>query len=247
MWDKVHEMNDSERENFMSRPAVAASISLPFELVIEDGIPMDNNLHVIQSSVLSDLVDGVMADRGREDYFTAGDIFVYYSIEQARDIAKGRPYFRGPDFFLVTGVPPKPVREAWVSWEEGGRLPDLIIEMLSPSTAESDRTVKKDLYACVFRTPEYYLYDFESEDFEGLRLEGDAYKPMRRDSQGRYRSDVLGLDIGLWRGVLKRQEATWIRFFHPDGRLVPTPEERAEAAEAELQRLRALLQNPPHD
>lgn len=238
----------------MSRPAVAASVSLPFELVIEDGIPMDNNLHVIQSSVLSDLVDGVMAERGREDYFTAGDIFVYYSIEQARDVAKGRPYFRGPDFFLVTGVPLKPVREAWVSWEEGGRLPDLIIEMLSPSTAEIDRTVKKDLYARVFRTPEYYLYDFESEDFEGLRLAGDAYKPMRRDSQGRYRSAVLGLDIGLWRGVLKRQEATWIRLYHPDGRLVPTSGERAEAerqraeaAEAELRRLRARLQDPPHD
>ncbi|HEX6903019.1 MAG TPA: Uma2 family endonuclease [Thermoanaerobaculia bacterium] len=238
----------------MSRPAVAASVSLPFELVIEDGIPMENNLHVIQFSVLRDLVDGVMKDREREDYFTAGNIFVYYSIEQAHDVAKGGSYFRGPDFFLVTGVPPKPVREAWVSWEEGGRLPDLIVELLSPSTADIDRTEKKDLYARVFRTPEYYLYDFDTEELEGFRLAGNVYKPMRRDSQGRYRSEVLGLDIGLWRGVLKRQKAEWIRFFHPDGRLVPTPEERAEAerqraeaAEAELRRLRAQLQDPPHD
>jgi Uma2 family endonuclease len=254
MWDKVPETNDSERETSMSRPAVAASASLPFELVFDDGIPMDSHLHVIQFTVLQDLVRHVMAERGRDDYFTAGDVFVYYSREQAEDVVKGRPYFRGPDFFVVTGVPTKPWRKGWVSWEEGGRLPDLIIELLSPSTAKIDRTVKKDLYARVFGTPEYYLYDFDTIDLEGLRLAGNAYRPTRPDRQGRFRSEVLGLDVGLWRGVLKGAEATWIRFFYPDGRLVPTPEERAEAerqradeAEAELRRLRALLQNPPHD
>lgn len=247
MWGKVPETNDSERENFMSRPAVAASASLPFELVFDDGIPMDDLRHVIQSSILQDLVRHVMRERARDDYFTAGDVFVYYSLQQAEDVAKGRPYFRGPDFFVVTGVPPRSQRKGWVSWEEGGRLPDLIVEMLSPSTARIDRTVKMDLYARVFGTPEYYLYDFDTVDFQGLRLTGNAYRPMRPNSQGRFRSEVLGLDLGLWRGVLKGQEATWIRFFYPDGRLVPTPEERAEAAEAELRRLRALLQNPPHD
>ena len=245
----------------MSRNALAASSSLPFELVFDDGIPMDSHFHVLQMHMLQDLVRYVMAERGRDDYFTAGDVFVYYSIQQAEDVVKGRPYFRGPDFFVVTGVAPRQERKGWVSWEEGGRLPDLILEILSPSTARIDRTIKKDLYARVFGTPEYYLYDFDTVDFEGLRLAGSTYRPMRPNTQGRFRSEVLGLDLGLWHGVLKGAEATWIRLFYPDGRLVPTPEERAEAecqradaerqradeAETELRRLRALLQNPPHD
>ncbi|HWN40957.1 MAG TPA: hypothetical protein VNW71_01985, partial [Thermoanaerobaculia bacterium] len=75
---------------------------------------------------------------------------------------------------------------------------------------------------------------------------GGAYQPIQPDSQGRLRSDVLGADLGLWHGVQSRRyEKTWVRLFHPDGRMIPTPAEverqRAEAAEAETARLRALL------
>jgi Uma2 family endonuclease len=255
MWDKVPETNDSERETFMSRPAVAASQSLPFELVFDDGIPMDDARHVIQLHLFRDLVRQVMTERGRRDYFASGNTFVYYSIEQAADVVKGRPYFRGPDFFLVDGVPRRPGRKGWVSWEEGGRLPDLIVEMLSPTTAHIDRRDKKDLYARVFRTREYFLWDILSSGpptLEGFRLAGNAYRPIRPDAQGRLHSEVLGLDLDLWRGVCDEEEEEWVRFFYPDGRRVPTPEEaerqraeverqRAEAAEAELARLRALL------
>jgi Uma2 family endonuclease len=254
MWDKVPETNDSEREILMSRPAVAASTSLPFELVVSDGEPMDNSRHVLQMYLLIDVVHQLMAERGRKDFFACGNMFVYHSVEQARDVAKGRPYFRGPDFFFVDGVPPRPPREraAWVSWEEGGRLPDVIVELLSPSTAEIDRTEKRDLYARVFRTSEYYLYDMDAVELEGLRRAGDIYKDMRPSRRGRFRSEVLGMDFGLWHGTFKDREDTWLRLFHPDGRLAPTEQEaehqraeaerqRAEAAEAELRRLRARL------
>jgi Uma2 family endonuclease len=239
----------------MSQPAVQA-FDLPFELVYEDGIPMENYRHCLQANLLMQTVHQLMAERERSDYFTAGNIFVYHSIEQARDVVrKKRSNFRGPDFFVVDGVAPRPEeeRKAWVTWEEGGRLPDLIVELLSPSTAEIDRTEKKNLYAQVYRTREYYLYDMDAVELEGFRLAGDRYRPMRPDRQGRLRSEVLGLDLGLWHGVQEDQKATWIRFFHPDGRLAPTVAEaerqraeaerqRAEAAEAEVVRLRALLQ-----
>jgi Uma2 family endonuclease len=229
----------------MSEPAVKA-FDLPFELVYEDGIPMDDHRHVLQMHLLMQMVHQLMAERGRSDYFTAGNIFVYHSIEQARDVAMGLPYFQGPDFFLVNGVPkPEEERKAWVAWEEGGRLPDLIVELLSPSTVEMDRTDKKDLYAQVYRAREYYLYDMDAVELEGFRLAADRYRPIRPDRQRRLRSEVLGLDLGLWHGVQDKQKATWIRFYHPDGRLAPTVAEaerqRAEAAEAEVVRLRALL------
>jgi Uma2 family endonuclease len=261
MWNRVPETNDSEREILMSRPAAAASLPLPFELVVDDGIPMDNDLHVLQASLLRESVIRVMKERGRDDFFAAGNVFVYYSVEQARHVAEGGSYFRGPDFFFVQGVPPRH-RTAWVSWEEGGRLPDLIVELLSPSTESIDRNEKAELYASVFRTPEYYLYKMETGELEGLRLVRGSYRPMVRNARGRFESKVLGLELGLRHGTHKMQEAAWLRLFTPDGRLVLSNEEaeeqalsraeaerqraeaerqRADAAEAELKRLRALL------
>jgi Uma2 family endonuclease len=220
----------------MSQPAFKA-VDLPFELVVEDGIPMDHFLDSVQLSLFRSVIGQLMDERGRNDYCIGGNNFVYYSPEQAWDVYEGRPYFRGPDLFFVDHVPQRP-RKAWVSWEEGGRLPDLIVELLSPSSEKVDRQDKMDLYARVFRTREYYLYDFDTAVLEGYRLTGASYRPVRPDRNGRFRSDVLGLDLGIWQGVVDNWDASWIRPFFPDGRLVPT---RAEKAENELARLRALL------
>jgi Uma2 family endonuclease len=223
----------------MSQPAFKA-LDLPFELVYDDGEPLESPWHLAQMNLLIDLIDRLMEERGRDDFYSGGNQFVYHSVEQARDVARGRPYFRGPDVYFVDHVG-FGERKAWVSWEEGGRLPDFIVEVLSASTAHIDRTVKKDLYARTFRTRDYFLYDFDTETLEGFRLVGGVYQPIQPDSQGRFRSDVLGADLGLWHGILRRHEKTWVRLFHPDGRMIPTPGERAQAAEAETARLRALL------
>jgi Uma2 family endonuclease len=225
----------------MSQPALS---DLPFELVYSDGEPLETGWHILQIPLLMELIRQVMAERGRSDFFVSGNMFVYYSMEQARDVAKGRPYFRGPDVFWVGGVKPG-LRKYWTEWAEGGRLPDVIVELLSPSTAEIDRTVKKDLYARIFRTKEYYLYEPDTRKLEGFRLEGRTYRPIRADEEGRLSSEQLGVSLGLWRGVCSGHKEDWVRLFRPDGSLVPTKDEaaeqRAEAAEAELARLRALL------
>jgi hypothetical protein len=208
-------------------------------------------------------------------------MFVYYSQEQAREVweeeRRRRPKktaFRGPDVFWVGGVAPHE-RKAWVAWDEGWRLPDVIVELLSPKTAENDRTGKKDLYQNVFRTAEYFLYDPDTEALEGFRLVGSSYQPILPDPQGRLWSEQLGASFGFWRGVFNNKTYPWLRLFRPDGNLVPTPEEqaeaerqraevadqraeaadqraeaerrRAEAAEAELARLRALLEERGRD
>lgn len=242
----------------MSQPAVSALAPLPFELVTSDGEPLETYQHVLQMYLLRDLIRRVMAERGRTDFFVGGDMFVYYSYEQAREIAETFPekrYFRGPDTFFVGGVDPGRVRDAWVSWEEGGRLPDLIVELLSPSTRKIDRTIKKDLYARTFRTHEYFLYEPGKRTFEGFRLAGDFYQPIAPDGQGRLWSEELGTAVGLWHGRVDDSTGYWLRLFYQDGRMVPSTAEaeaaavtraeaaqaRAEAAEAELARLRALL------
>jgi Uma2 family endonuclease len=242
MRNRVLQKNDPEREHAMSQPALAALAPLPFELVYSDGEPLESEWHSLQFPFLRRLIRQAMVEQDRSDFYVGGDMFVYYSIEQARDVAKGRPYFRGPDVFWVDGADPSRKRKCWVSWEEGGRLPDVVVELLSPSTAEIDRNEKKDLYARVWRTREYFLYEPETLKLEGFRLVSGSYRPMTPDSQGRFWSEELGVFLGLWRGVYEGREDAWVRLFRPDGTLVSSAEERADAAETELARLRALLQ-----
>ncbi len=247
----------------MSQPAVAAPGPLPFELVYSDGEPLESGWHALQLPFLWELLHQAMVEQGRSDFYVGGDMFVYYSVEQAWDVAKGKLYFRGPDVFWVGGVSPTPIRKAWVAWEEGGHLPDVIIELLSASTAKVDRNEKKDLYARIFQTPEYFLYEPETGKLEGFLLSGQTYRPMVPNEQGRFWSERLRVSIGLWHGVRLGQEGDWVRLFRPDGSLVLTAAEAAEAragaaearagaaearagaAEAEVARLRALLEEKP--
>ncbi|HSN85328.1 MAG TPA: Uma2 family endonuclease [Thermoanaerobaculia bacterium] len=240
----------------MSQPAVAALAPLPFELVYDDGEPLESDWHLRQIHLLLDLIPEAMAEQGRTDYFAGGNMFVYYSPEQAREVweevtkRRQKRAARGPDVFWVEGVDPNPDRdrEAWVAWEEEGRLPDVIFELLSPKTEEMDRTTKKQIYQDVFRAAEYFLCDPRKKTLEGFRLVDGIYKPIAPDAQGRLPSGRLGVSVAFWRGLARTKVRSWVRLFRPDGTLVPTPEEReeiqrrrAEAAEAEVARLRALL------
>jgi len=249
----------------MSQSAAAALAPPPFELVLDDGEPLESDWHTVEFPLLRQLIRQAMAEQDRTDFFVGANIFVYYSLHQAWEVSeeekKGleKRAFRGPDVFWVGGVAADRDRQAWISWEEGGRLPDVIVELLSPSTAHKDRTEKRDLYAQVFRTAEYFLYDPEMQQLEGLRLAGEAYRPIRPARNGRLWSEQLGVYLGLWQGEVEGRKGAWVRLFHPDGNLVPTDaeaqseraeterrraeaaDERAEAAEAEVARLRALL------
>jgi hypothetical protein len=164
-------------------------------------------------------------------------------------------------------VPLHPLRRYWVTWLEGGHYPNTIIELLSPSTAEEDRTTKKEICEQTFRTPEYFLYDPVTKKLEGYRLGANRrYEPIQPNERGWLWSVELGLWVGTWEGEYLRHEDTWLRFYDAEGRLVPVLAEtmtqqaasereraeterqraeaerqRAEAAEAALQRLKAWL------
>jgi Uma2 family endonuclease len=52
--------------------------------------------------------------------------------------------------------------------------PDLIVEVLSPSTYRNDRTAKKDLY-CQFGVSEYWIVDPKNQAIEVYTLENNDY------------------------------------------------------------------------
>lgn len=210
------------------------SIDLPEE----DGIPLDSNWHRIQINLLIDVVKHRW--RHRKDFFVGGNMFVYYSLQQART----RDY-KGPDFFVVTDIDGGYSRQKWVVWEENGRYPDVIVELLSPSTASEDLGNKKDLYERTFHTPDYFCYDPDEEQLRGWRLGDAGYQPLEPDEHGRLWSTELQAWLGPWEGVYEKEQAHWLRLFDEDGQLIPTEAEdarqRAEASEVELARLREEL------
>ncbi|AFY85241.1 Uma2 family endonuclease [Oscillatoria acuminata] len=221
----------------------------PTDLIFDDGEPLESNRHRIAINVLIAAVHEAFA--GRQDYFTGGNMFVYFSSEQAlnRD-------FQGPDFFVALNVNETKERQGWVAWDEGGRYPNVIIELLSPSTAREDLGSKKDFYEQTFRLPDYFVYDpFAPESLRGWQLKGQRYEELTKDDRGWLWCNSLGFWLGTWEGTLQQETATWLRFFDGDGNLILLPEElakierqraeneaqRAEEALSELEALKARL------
>jgi len=203
------------------------------ELPYDDGIPMESERHVLQMQLLIETLRLRWADR--QDFYIGGNMFVYFSLEQVRN-----KDFRGPDVFVVLGVP-KRERKSWVVWEEGKGL-DVVIELLSDSTAQQDKTEKKQIYQNQLRVPEYFWFDpFNPEDLAGFALCKGIYEPLAPDTQGRFVSQQLGLTLIRWHGTYRDVPATWLRWATLDGDLLPTSQEQAIQAEQRAERLAAQL------
>lgn len=198
--------------------------SLPPCDLYSDEPEMETNLHLRQMLLLIVCLEWFWRQGGtaaRSDYFVSGNLTIYYSQNQV----KNRD-FRGPDFFVVKGVEQRE-RKSWTIWEEEGRYPDVIVEILSESTASIDRTTKKELYQTTFRTPEYFWFDPESLEFQGFYLVKNTYQPIAPNPQGWLWSDELNLFLGIH----DRQ----LRYFTAQGDLVPTPQESALLEEQQRQ------------
>lgn len=205
-----------------------------FEALMPDGtqveseyIEMESTLHYLQLALLVSCLDWLWRDR--TDYFIGANLTIYFSRQQLinRD-------FRGPDFFLVRNTSKRP-RKSWVVWEEEGKYPDLIIELLSNSTAETDKTTKKNLYQDQFRTQEYFWFSPDDLELNGFKLVGQEYQEIIPNTAGLLKSEVLGLFLGIYQEKL--------RYFTLEGDLISTPEEAALKAENRAERLAEQLRS----
>lgn len=209
--------------------ALPSSADLPYD----DGEPLESNRHRIAMNVLIRQVQ--QAFPNRTDFYPGGNMFIYYSPHYLRN-----QDFRGPDFFVVTNVDGSYGRKSWVMWEEGGRLPDVIVELLSDSTTKIDLGKKKDLYEQVFKTQDYYVFDpHDPTSLQGWHLNSQGqYEALKANQQGWLWCETLGLWLGTWLGTFEKNETCeWLRFYHRNGTLVPLPEEAAlqQATQAQHQ------------
>lgn len=207
----------------------------PANLCEEDGVPLESDWHRLAMTLLIELVG--LHLHGREDYFVGGNMFIYFSAQHVRDRD-----FRGPDFFFVWEVPLNPPRRYWATWEEGGKYPDVIIELSSPTTVDEDLGAKKTTYERVFHTNEYFVYDPAEKKLQGWRLNANQrYQEITPNDQGWLWCGQLGLWLGTWKGKYQDKHEVYVRFFDKDGKLIPSAIERihVERLHAEAQRQRA--------
>ncbi|MEH2172417.1 Uma2 family endonuclease [Nostoc sp.] len=232
----------------MSEPATLEIISngiseneviFPPGDILSDEPPLESDLHRDQIDLLIRILK--LWWRERQDFYASGNLTIYYSPNQ-----KKSEHFRGPDFFVVLGTQKKD-RKSWVVWQEDGKYPNVIVEILSSSTATVDKGLKKQVYQDTFRTPDYFWFDPVTMELQGFHLVDGKYQEIQVTTDGRLWSQQLELYLGVYEGKL--------RFFTTENELILSSEElaeqerlraeqaeeRAERAEQEIARLREAL------
>jgi Uma2 family endonuclease len=208
------------------------SVPFPPKDLWSDEPPLESDLHRDQIDLLIRLIRWLFREggpTGRTDAYVAGNLTVYYSPNQ-----KKSEFFRGPDVFVVLGTDNHP-RRSWTVWHEDGKYPNVIIELLSDSTADTDRGEKKTLYQSVWRVPEYFWFDPVTLEFQGFQLLQGEYQPISPHPQGWLWSQELGCYLGISDRVL--------RLFSNSGQLLPLPEEEAmQQAEQAMQQVEQAQQ-----
>ena len=190
---------------------VNESIIFPPGDIYSDEPPLESDLHREQIDLLIRLIKWWWRDR--QDFYATGNLTIYFSPNQ-----KKSEEFRGPDFFVVLDTEKKD-RKSWVVWQEDGKYPNVIIEMLSDSTASVDKGLKKQIYQNTFRTPDYFWFDPNNLELQGFHLVDGQYQDVATTESGWLWSQQLRLYLGVEEGKL--------RFFTPDRQMVMLPEEEA--------------------
>ncbi len=203
------------------------------ELPYSFGPNMDSDEHRENMTILVGSLQLHLQDR--KDTYVTGGMALYFGSAQIK-----KNDFIGPDVFVVLGTSNR-ARKSWVCWEEL-KGPDLVIELLSESTENNDRTTKMEIYARTLRVGEYYLYDPLDGRFEAYRLDPRGwYVAVNPDEDGSVLSAVLNLRLAPHDEEFRGELRTFLRWFTRDGRLIPTGAELAtqERARAEQATARA--------
>jgi Uma2 family endonuclease len=202
------------------------------QLVTEDDEPVDNTFSEKEQRLLTETLYSSWTPPTGDDepkneprpFWASANVGLYTSVHQPPLV---------PDVFVSLDVSvPADMHEkqgrTYLAWEHG-KVPEVVVEIVSNREGgELDRKLREYARAGV----RYYVV----HDPRRL-LSGDELRVYEPGLAGRYRlrpdyklPDV-GLSLTLWRGSFEGAEETWLRWCDAEGRLLPTPDERAAHAE----------------
>lgn len=198
-----------------------------------DGLPMsENNFQAVTMHYAGTALAMHFEGRG----YVAADVLVYYDPKEPRTCV-------APDVLVVLGLEGY-LRKSYKVWEEGGRVPDFVLEVVSESTQKADAGTKRRTYA-MLGVREYFRYAPTSGRMAGMnghRLVGETlregrWKPLPRLGEERVLSGVLELELRVKREYTQGPFRE-LRFHDPTtGKDLPThKEDRLAREEAERAR-----------
>jgi Uma2 family endonuclease len=227
--------------------------SLPGEVTWDEMAMPEGDLHTQGKMETLDVLRGYFS-RQRRQVYLGTELPVYYPGERRF----------APDLVVVRDVPTHP-RSKWVVLHEGKGL-EWVMEVHVGGDRKKDAEFNVERYARL-GIPEYFIYDRARERLEAYRLPSPEARRYERipPEAGRYRSEVLGLELELAHGKLRlwagnalllqshelleqvqrlREEAE--RRADEEARQREEAERRLAELEAELERLRgAGTRSPP--
>jgi len=184
------------------------------------------------------------------NYLVGADSAIYYRManpfDQSRCLA--------PDWFYVPGVAQTNAqggrRKSYLMWESA-RYPVIAIEYASNGGAEerdpTPDTGKLWVYEHHVRPAFYAIFVPTVAELEVYELVRNEFVPLRPNEAGRYLIPRMRLELGVWHGTVERMEDDWIRWWSPEGVMLPSDRERADAAMSDNERLRAMLREMGRD
>jgi Uma2 family endonuclease len=138
---------------------------------------------------LSGLIE-MFRDHYRDDpsVYISGNMFLYFVEGEPRKNVS-------PDVFVALGVGNHD-RRIYCTWREGGKAPDLVVELTSPKTRKEDAVKKFEIYQDILKVREYIRFDpfdeYLKPPLQGHRLVEGRYVPIE-PVDGRLPSGVTGV------------------------------------------------------
>jgi Uma2 family endonuclease len=221
---------------------------LPSEDPEEPGLP--DEFHVIQPQLLRETCK--LPTYSENDIFIGTDINLYYDSRHTL-------WHKRPDWFMALGVPKasqqEDLRWSYVVWQEGVN-PFLVVELLSPGTADDDlgnalRVInqppsKWEVYERILRIPYYVIFDRYDNHFRVFQIVGARYQEVAL-TNSQFWIEELNLGLGVWEGTYQGTSGHWLRWYTnesvTDKGWIPTEAEQTQQAnqQAELANRRAEL------
>jgi len=181
-----------------------------------DGQPMSDNTKQFRwIVVIKENLEILFANVA--DVFIAGDL-LWYPIEGDNKIRQA------PDTMVVFGRP-KGDRGSYQQWEENNIPPQVVFEILSPGNRLKEMTKKLHFYER-YGVEEYYIYDPDRIDLNGLQRSGEKLEVIEEING--WVSPRLGIRFEL--------KPDTMEIFSPSGERFLTFVELSQLREQERQR-----------
>ena len=191
------------------------------ELSDSDGLPVDNELHILLPNLLGLILGFIWTNRF--DWFFGVNMGIYHTT----GINPRVPIV--PDAFLSLGVERvrrNQLRKSYVVWEEDDIVPIFALEIVS-QTPGGEYDEKMSIYArlgvvyYVIYNPDYWRRD-QQEPFQVYQLVNGIYQ---RQIGEPFFMPEIGLGVGRGVGNHRGLQREWLYWFDQQGNRILTPEE----------------------